>query len=183
MNSTLADWWEYNFSNNSWTQKSDLPMAGVIRASFEHDGSGYILMFDPSTSSSTSMLWKYNHVNDSWSEVSTAPFPLNSEPRTFFANNELYIIAENDLWKYNFQSNNWTPLLPQQTDTPHKYMTIGGTAYGVGSYNVLKKFNQNLNTWTSEPSPLSNYPSPSVLFVLNERGYAIMRNVVLEFEP
>jgi len=184
VNSSLDDWWEYNFNNNSWTQKADLPIPGALSASFEYSGTGYVLAFDPATSTTNSSLWKYDHTNDSWSIVSTAPFSLNWEPRCFFADNELYTIAENDVWKYNFGNNKWTRLNPQQNDEPHMFMTIGGTAYGVGNYNQLKKFSPSLNSWTFEPSPLSDYSiAPSVLFVVNGRGYAIIRNVVLEYEP
>ena len=184
VNSTFNDWWEYNFSNNTWTQKSNLPMPGIFRASFGFNGDGYVLTFDPATSTTTSSLWKYNHTNDSWSMVSTAPFSLVSEPRCFIAENMLYTYIESVLWKYDFGNNQWILANPMQSESPSKFMTIGGTAFGLGYYNDLKKFDSGLKTWTTEFSPLPNYSYPaSVLFTMNGRGYAIIRNVVLEYEP
>lgn len=183
-NSTLKDWWEYNFSSNTWTQKSNLPMPGTLRASFGFNGDGYVLSFDPETSTTTSSLWKYNHTNDSWSMVSTAPFSLVSEPRCFLAENMLYTYIESVLWKYDFGNNQWILASTIQSESPNKFMTIGGTAYGLGNDNRLKKFDSGLKSWTSESSPLFIFSDPvTVLFAINGRGYAIIRNAVLEYEP
>ncbi|HMG92643.1 MAG TPA: IPT/TIG domain-containing protein [Chryseolinea sp.] len=176
-NSVLNDWWEYNFSNNTWTQKANLSMPGMTRTSFAYEGSGYVLNFESENASS---LWRYNHSNDSWTLVSMAPFSLVSEPRSFIADNFAYVAVEGNLWKYNFVNNVWS-LVSSQNDSPRLFMNIGGTAYGIGYYNDLKKFNSTQNTWSSEPTPLSY--GPSVLFSVNGRGYAIYGELVFEYEP
>jgi|GEM_PF-1586672 len=183
VNSTFNDWWEYNFSNNTWSQKSNLPIPGLLRASFAYNGNGYVLAFDPESSTTTSSLWKYNHTNDTWSVVSTAPFSLPNGARTFIANNMAYIFADSQLWRYDFVSAQWTLADPQHNGTPSAFMTINGTGYGYGYSQGFQKFDPALNTWTYENSPLDYNPNTSLLFGVNGHGYAIVGNMVLEYEP
>lgn len=175
----VTDLWQYDFTTNTWAQKSNLPMTGIARAAFGYSNTGYLLELDLATQNTN--LWKYNHNTDSWAIESTAPFALGEEPGQFLIGNTLYLIVNYDLWKYDFMTSQWTNLGPKPSGV-NQCFSIGNFGYGIGNQQMFK-FDPLSNTWSDEPSSLGYYSQAQEVFSVSGKSFVFTYYELLEFDP
>lgn len=108
------DLWEYDFTTNTWTQKSDFPGEGRVGAvGFSLYGKGYIgLGLQPSRFSSNggkyfSDIWQYEPETDAWEEMTHFPdvtrsyaFVLEFEDKVWVGTGLGNLIKSTDVWEY-----------------------------------------------------------------------------------
>jgi hypothetical protein len=180
----VRDLWEYDFANDTWSKKSDIPHQDNAAAGFAVGTNGYVFDTDyvnPPT------LRMYNPVTDTWTiksvaaDASVTGFALN-----FVIGTSAYLI---DSWggqsfvKYTPSSNQWTGVsYPEYFNFA---FAIGSSGYAGNQYS-LHKFNPATNLWSPEVSPTFS-SNNNIAFSMNGKGYVISgastQNVVYEFDP
>lgn len=116
-NQVFFDFWEYNFQENKWSQKNDLPYGRAqmhyVDAMCSNSTNGYIMTY-------YNELWKYKTQDDHWEKLT----PLEVGPATRFygtlltRDEELYLVGGytyedngvslGDIWKYDIHANTWS---------------------------------------------------------------------------
>ncbi|RMD48379.1 MAG: T9SS C-terminal target domain-containing protein [Ignavibacteria bacterium] len=185
----------YDCDNNSWSQGSDFPFAGVIYRAVEHNGMIYVFGgFDGSTSD---LIYVYNIATDTWMQKGTTPSQVSSQSMVVY-NDDIFIIGdyaeENRLWKYNITSEEWTSYSSNMIGRRHassvimndRLYVIGGVAQNDGEYRYsnivqsaditqlltsIEKEEYGANSFMLE----QNYPNPfnpttKISFVLNKKA-------------
>ncbi len=163
---TLDDFWQYDPSMNSWTQKANYPGntgGGVYYATaFEAGGNGYICGGKAGSSTYLNELWQYNPTANSWSKKANFP-PGNRYGLTSFSvNGKGYVgtgadenLFQNDLWEYDPGNNSWM----QKSSLPSSpRFSCTGFALGMKGYIVLGtdggmrtdlfEYNPTTDSWT-----------------------------------
>lgn len=123
LGSKLADFYEYNPTNNSWSTKANFPGGGGMGVyygtAFSLDNKGYVCGGKTGPSAYINDLWEYKPAIDQW--AIRAPFPGGSRYNlcSIGVNGVAYVglgtnqdSYTNDWWKYNPGTNQWT----QETD-------------------------------------------------------------------
>ncbi len=168
----LNNFWEYDPTTDSWTQKANF--AGGIRgymSCFAIGNKGYAGMGYNSTIYLND-LWEYNPVTNVWTQMANLPGPGRGLAGSFSVNGKGYVgtgqqtgPALQDLWEYNPGTNSWVqkgnfPGVARQ-DIDRAVFTIGNFAYwgtGTDGWNGLDDFWQYdpaTDTWTQK----ANYPA------------------------
>ena len=179
----IRELWEYDFANDAWSQKSDIPHQDNAFSGFAVGANGYVFDVDyvnPPT------LRMYNPANDTWSIKSVGGASVTGDALHFVIGNSAYLI---DKWggqsfvKYTPSSNQWTGV--SYPDYFNFTFAIGSDGYAGNRYS-LHKFNPATNSWSADVSPAFNNET-NVAFSLNGKGYVISgyysQNIVYEFDP
>jgi N-acetylneuraminic acid mutarotase len=180
----LNDWWMYNPSSDTWTQKNNITMAArSYCGSFSIGSKGYITCGN-TASSYLSSLWEYDPTTDAWTQKTSYPGSARRHPCMAVLNGEAYVGCGdgstgdfNDFYKYNPSSNAWTAV-PTFIGTARHHpvaVALNGKLYvGTGhtsSTNTKGKdfyvFDPNTSSWTQ----IANIPGIGRIapfgFVLN----------------
>ena len=180
----VRELWEYDFANDAWSRKSDIPHQNNTAAGFAVSTNGYAFDADyinPPT------LRMYNPATDTWSIKSVgAAASVTGQAVHFVIGNSAYLI---DKWggqsfvKYTPSANQWTGI--SFPDYFNFSFAIGSSGYAGNRYS-LHKFNPATNSWSPEVSPTFSGDT-NIAFSLNGKGYVISGaysyNVVYEFDP
>lgn len=104
----VNDFWEWDQSNNTWTQKNNFggsPRRDAVGFSIEQKG--YIATgHDPLPPYHDYDLWEYNPSTDGWTQLEDLPADGRANPVSFVIGNLAYIATGenapmyNDLWEY-----------------------------------------------------------------------------------
>lgn len=117
-NNYLYDFWMYNPTSDSWTQKANFPGSKRMAATaFTIDGIGYLGSGLYDTYTPTKDFWKYTPSSNSWSQIADIPATPRYALVSFVINNIGYIGTgstvspasdyNSDFWKYNVNGNTW----------------------------------------------------------------------------
>jgi len=117
------DTWTYNYSANAWTNKNPATSPGLrMDASMAYDKNKKVIVFFGGASSTGLMndTWIYNTSSNVWTNISpiSSPSPRKWASMVFDQNiNQIVLFGgqisagvSNELWTYNFSSNNWTQI-------------------------------------------------------------------------
>jgi N-acetylneuraminic acid mutarotase len=143
-NSVLNDFWEYDTSTDSWTQKADF--GGIRRygaAGFAVGGKGYICFgadsFEFSYKAANDM-WEYDTGADSWTQKSSNPSDSLAATSGFVIGNNIYV-------------------------------GIGETYYPVRGFSNFWQYNIITDTWTEQTSFIGGKRIVCSAFAINDTGY------------
>ena len=90
-NTMLNDLWEYNPTNNVWTQKTSLPSTGRYASfGFSFNNKGYLLGGEKSGNVMTNEFWEYNPTSDSWTSLTNYIGGAKNYLSGFVINNSVY---------------------------------------------------------------------------------------------
>lgn len=103
------DWWEYDPSNNSWTQKADCPYISATSGSntildcegFVIDGAAYMCSWN------TSPFWKYVPSTNTWTQLNTSNTSMRFTTPTSF-NGKGYVGKSGALRIYEPATDSWS---------------------------------------------------------------------------
>lgn len=203
----LADFWEYNPSSNTWTQKADF--AGGARYSaigFALSGRGYIgTGYDGNYLKD---IWAYDPASDSWTQ-SISIFGSKRESASVFViegkayvgsgrNNGSYLY---DFWAFDPESEVWTDLTLYDEDDSYDEYIAAMSRYGAISFSVdglgylatgvsdsysssVYSYDPVINEWRDDITAFEGAArSTAVSFVINNVAYiATGRNSSFRFD-
>ncbi|MFN0201570.1 MAG: T9SS type A sorting domain-containing protein [Bacteroidia bacterium] len=204
------DFWEFNPTSNSWTQKADLPAQGRSEAvGFSIGGKGYIgtgYYYIQPIAEGLNDFWEYDPTTNQWTQKANFPAGKRYAAVGFAANNKgivgtgRYINTYySDMWEFNPNGNTWTsrPALPggnRRRAVGFSLCDIGyvGTGEDVNG-TKLSDFYQ-YQAATSSWAAITPFPGGTVesaaAFVFNNKGYIVTGNytaglskIFYEFTP
>lgn len=159
------DFWEYDPSGNSWTQKADFPFGeranGVI---FQHNGKVYAGLGNKAGVAHDDF-WEYDPSINSWTQKSDFPGTSRIAPIYFMLNDKFIVgggssasrgaLRFNDYYQYDPTNNSWDTIgrFTEANYSRGAYFTINDKGYfatGVDSLNrnsrVLFEFSNTTTT-------------------------------------
>lgn len=178
----LFDLWEYDISNNIWTQRSDGPAPRDCHSAVIYNDRMYV--FGGWYNIRHNDLWEYDISNDVWTVLTTdAPPPDRNNHMAVVYNDKMYIFGGrtgenddernlNDLWEYDFSEDKWT----QKTNAPISIRTgsavvfknnmyiFGGTSDDGILLNTLLEYDFVNDKWTEKArAPFSSADHSAVI--------------------
>lgn len=187
-NIVLDDWWEFDPSSNSWSQKANVPTPtygsigwgtatkGYVGAGFI--GGGIYHVYDPAT--------------NSWSNTSSCP--ISASDRTcFMVNGKGYVLSSTQMAEYDPANDNWTqkagcPSNVYSWSCAFETLTSGFVKTGSSFY----EYKPSADSWVAR----ANFPgltsSGATAFQIHNKGYVVcgysgglgnVNNELWEFDP
>lgn len=75
----FSDVWEYDITSSTWTQKNNLPFAGMFRGSaFVINGVGYIAYGLTNGNNFNRYIYQYDQLNDQWTQIPNVSLPARN---------------------------------------------------------------------------------------------------------
>ena len=100
---SFSDWWQYNPATDSWTQKSDFPVANHGAVCFSLNDRVYV----GGGSSLTNQFYEFNPLLNQWTPIANCPLSPG-DVQGFSAENKGYVIYTNQLAEYNPGTDSWS---------------------------------------------------------------------------
>ncbi len=186
---TLADFYEYNPTTNTWTQKSDFPGFGgqgiYFATGFNIDSKGYLCGGKIGPNNYSSQLWEYKPSNDSW--TLRAPFPggVRYQLCSFVIGYNAFVglgtdqdIYRKDIWRYSAGTNQWSQCadLPGAERGGTATFVIGLRGFVCGGTNGgflddTWEYNPFSNSWSVRAPFGGSERKNAIFFALNNKGY------------
>jgi hypothetical protein len=174
------DVWEYDPTNNLWTQKANYPGTNVdLSLAFSLNNIGYT--GTGATPFSTNEFFSYNPTNNTWIQLNNVSGGARQRGIGFSVNGKAYLglgnINSKEIWEYNDLNDTWT----RKNDFPgtqSDYLcsfVVNNIAYlmgGDGYSAELWMYDDINDTWTRKADYPSNARTPGA-FAIDNKGYAI----------
>jgi N-acetylneuraminic acid mutarotase len=166
------DWWEYNPSGNTWTQKTDIPGTNRANAScWSINNKGYVglgVELQPYPDVYFSDLQEYNPDNDTWTARTSFPGTARRAMNACVVDSKAYMggsgnFFTSDWWEYNPDGHTWTQKADQIGDQVKYSVTVTsdvfalfGTGRNSAGYptNDFYTYDPSTNLWDS----IENFP-------------------------
>jgi N-acetylneuraminic acid mutarotase len=162
--SEFKDWWEFDPSTNSWTQKADVPGIGRYGAYYFADAKKVFVGMGKSSWNFFNDFYSFDPITNTWTTL--APFPGGGRATgvSVYCKNKGYVGLgygngqPNDWWEYDIATNVWTPKAPFPGGgrlSPF-WFTLNDKCYvGTGSHTQdMFEYDPATNLWT----PKANFP-------------------------
>ncbi|HEY5746989.1 MAG TPA: hypothetical protein VIU12_12980 [Chryseolinea sp.] len=181
------DFWEYDPSKDSWTQKKDFPYGGPAVAAVTINNKGYMMIY-------SSAVFEYDAQADSWEYKSSLSTDVRPNIAAFAVGGKGYFgtgssldaenhnVIKNDLWMFDPVNNSWTP----RADFPGAariatiamnigekgYMGVGFSGQGAPPYLTdFYEYDPARDTWTQKKDFPNAQAAPAYLFSNSTTGY------------
>jgi N-acetylneuraminic acid mutarotase len=168
VNYSYKDWWEYDPSSDSWTQKADYPVANYGACCFVVNdcpvlGGGATL---------STQFYKFNPQTNTWSPIADCILPNPGDVQAFAVNNKGYVYQGNQLAAYDPISNTWSMCAnaPVTFGSWTASFSIQGSAY-VKYGNQLYEYKPLHNQWVQRANFPGNSTGGSAGFAIQDHGY------------
>ena len=172
----LNDWWQYSFSNGTWTQLISLPAAPrQYAASCSYENKIFIVGGILNSGLTTNEVWTFDLEKKEWSLETNFPGGGRQAPVLLCLYNQLYCglgrndtVYYNDWWKYDVYEHTWEqlPNLPFNARYDAEGIETAGKAFvGLGKdtvqcYTDWWEFNPISNEWNQK----NNFPGLSCTY-------------------
>jgi len=188
VNYLFADWWEFDPSSNSWSQKADYPFPTYAVSAFSIGMKGYV----GCGVSAGNLFYAYDPIANTWSPI-TGPPNGSTDMNGFALNGKGYYLYSNLLYEYDPLLDLWT----QKTDGPFGWSSwpstfvIGDKAYVKAGYG-LYEYKPSTNQWIARAPFPGLTDGGAASFAVNGKGYIVcgyigwlseLSNEVWEFDP
>lgn len=146
MYSPINDLWSYNFTNNTWTKKTNLPFSFSSASFFNLDNQLYVLTLG-------GQLWQCDFENELYKRLNDFPAQFADYfVSTFIANGNAYAVQYGKTWMYDKLNDNWilkagNPFRKLQYSVSAKCFTFNNTGYLLDSGTDLYKYDYVNNVW------------------------------------
>lgn len=186
----LKDFWEYDPSGNSWTEKAHFPGAGdtgIYQATaFTIGTKGFIACGKSGSNAYTNELWEYNPETDNWVQRTSFPGGDRYQLVSFVLENKAYVglgtdndVFRKDFYEYDPASNSWEtmPDFPGTERAKASTFTIGVKGYVVfgtdgGLKDELWEYNYYTQSWVMRAAFPGGGRNNAIAFSIGDRGYA-----------
>ncbi len=176
------DFWEYDPSSNSWTQKADFGgLARTDAVGFSIDGKGYI---GTGTAFGTSMkdFWEYSPETNTWLQKLDCGGPPRFWASGFSIGSKGYVgmgldgsSGINDLWEYDPNLNTWLLKASLEFGTMIAVsFAIGDKGYigtGSGYSTQFHEYDPKTNAWTQKADFAGAGREYATGFSIGTKGY------------
>ncbi|MDG1147328.1 MAG: T9SS type A sorting domain-containing protein [Crocinitomicaceae bacterium] len=174
VNYVLADWWQYDPSTNSWTQKADYignngnGNYGVL--SFGMEQYGFV---GGGQLASNRNFYRYDPITNTWTQVENTPTFVDNTAG-FSIGTKGYYIDGNDVYEYDSQTDSWL----EKNSAPF-YISIWPSTFTIDGKGYVKtnsgfwEYKPTLDLWTSRASFPGFTTAGAVGFHQNNKGYII----------
>jgi len=172
LNVPVSDLWSFNFTDQTWTKKSNLPFSFTSASYFNLDNQFYVLTYE-------GQLWQCNFESGQYTRLRDIPTVfIDYFESTFIANGNAYAVQYGKTWMYDKQNDNWIQKAPnlftlEQYDTNAKCFSYNNTGYVLNKGTDLYKYDTINDKWIL----VSNFPnsygfnSEKSIFVLGDFAY------------
>lgn len=157
-NILFDDWWEYDPSTNSWTQKADYMGGDMYHATgFTIGGIGYIGTGRDISGGAVTTFYAYNPLTNSWTQKSNFPGAPRRGAVGFSIDGYGYIGTGSyysDFFKYNPTTDSWSAVAPMPTAgrisavgfelNGYGYVGTGSTSWAESDF---WRYDPNTNQW------------------------------------
>jgi N-acetylneuraminic acid mutarotase len=171
VNVIYKDWWEYDPSSDSWTQKADYPTnSGNYGAiTFATSTHGYI----GGGATLNGEFFEFDPQTNTWTAIANCP-GSPTDQGAFAINDKGYVIQGNLLWEYDPSTDVWTA----KQNAP---VTFGNwcSGFSIGASGYIKngvqlyEYKPALNVWMQRASCPGIATGGSVAFIRNGKGYIV----------
>jgi len=172
LNVPVSDLWSYNFTNQKWTKKSNLPFSFSSASYFSLDNQFYVLTYE-------GQLWQCNFETGQYTRLRDFPSVFfDYFESTFIANGNAYAVQYGKTWMYDKQNDNWIQKAPnlfslEQYYTNAKCFTYNNTGYVLNKGTDLYKYDFLNDKWILVSYFPNSYGfnSEKSIFVLGDMAY------------
>lgn len=187
----VNDFWEYDATNNLWSQKANFPgLARYTALSFSVNNKGYIGTGWNQSTPLFNNLWQYDVANNLWSQKGNFPGAARQAAVAITVNNVVYaglgassMAILNDFWKYNDTTDMWTQVAnfggaPRQLPFAFSlynmlYVGCGVTSSsGLGVTNDFWAYDPVTDIWIQKAAFPGSSRYALCYFSINNYGYA-----------
>ena len=178
------DTWVYNYTDNSWTNRTaslNKPSARYYFSMVYDSTHDRVILFGGWDGNRDDETWIYNYNDNTWTNMtilSTKPSARYTHSMVYDSTNDVVILfggmdsvgRDDETWVYNYTDNSWTNMNPLSTkpsarwlhsmayDSTHDRVILFGGFNGGGFSDETWVYNYSDNTWTNMTTSL-NKPS------------------------
>ncbi|HOV12199.1 MAG TPA: T9SS type A sorting domain-containing protein [Bacteroidales bacterium] len=187
-NTILSDFWSYDPTSDTWTQKADLPFgafgAGI---SFSIGSEIYFGIGLDQNQTQQSIWWMYNTLTDTWTQKTSFPGSTRVHGASFRSKDRFFFglgittgsVLCDDLWLYNASTDTWI----QKADFPGGGLYdaasfyVGDNGYIVGGYasgqykKAVWEYSYNSDNWTYVGDYTGGFRCDNTGFSIGITGY------------
>ena len=170
VNYAFSDWWEYDPSSNSWTQKADyLPGPSYGAAAFSVGTKGYV----GSGVYIGSEWYEFDPLTNQWTQIANAP-SFGTELTAFVVNDKGYLVNGSNLYEYNPTSGTWAI----KASAPYSFsawscsFSIGNSGYVLRNGNFYE-YKPSVDQWLARASFPGIATGGSAAFSVHGKGYVV----------
>lgn len=185
----LSDFYQYDATANSWTQKADFPAFGgaglYFATGFAIDSKGYICGGKRGPNQYSDQLWEYKPSNDTWTQRTSFPGGVRYQLCSFVIGFDGFVglgtdqdVYRKDLWKYSAGTNQWSQCadLPGNERASASTFSIGLRGFvcmGTNGGYLLDtwEFNPYSDSWAIRAPFGGSERKNAVSFVVNDKAY------------
>lgn len=168
------DWWEFDPSTNSWTQKADYPLDRFAVTGFTIGNKGYLGAGNEQNFGDRAEFFEYNPITNIWTPK--ANFPIAAGGNISFAINGIgYMGFGNNtgLYSYNPSSDIWNPVATSIPSSDYaSAFVINNKAYILPAFsNNFYEFNPSTGATTLKAPFIGDSRYAAVSFAVRNEGY------------
>jgi N-acetylneuraminic acid mutarotase len=165
---SYKDWWEYDPSSDTWSQRANFPVNN-------HGATSFVVNDQPCVGGGSALngeFYKFDPNQNTWTPIAPCPFFNPGDTQGFSVNDKGYVYVGTNMAEYDPSSNSWslkaTP--PMAFGSWTCSFTIEGSGY-VKAGNKLYEYKPEHDTWTQR----ANFPGVSTGgsygFSILQRGF------------
>jgi len=164
--------WSYDFINNSWVKKNDLPFTFSRGTFFKLNNQCYVI-------TASGEFWKCDFVNEQYTRMNDFPYAFTySLGSAFVIDNKAFMVTNGRTWQYDDVNDSWTGkatnifMSEQYCENPFGF-AMNNTGYVLQAGQHLYKYDYLNDRWVLT----SNYPgergdnSIKTVFVIGNVAY------------
>lgn len=165
---SYKDWWEYDPSSDTWSQKANYPVNN-------HGATSFVVNDQPCVGGGSALngeFFKFDPIQNTWNPIAACPFFNPGDTQGFSVNNKGYVYVGTNMAEYDPSSNSWA----LTADPPMTFgswtcsFAIEGSGY-VKAGNKLYEYKPEHNTWTQRANFPGTSSGGSYGFSILQRGF------------
>jgi N-acetylneuraminic acid mutarotase len=168
-NISYDDWWEFDPSTNSWTQKANVPTATYGSIAWGTSTKGYVgAGFVPG-----GVYYEFDPGTNTWSNTSSCPISGTNRD-CFMVDEKGYVLSSNGMAEYNPSNDTWTIKPPCPTNVNNWSCAFETASSGfVKSNSNLYEYKPSNNSWALRATFPGLMTSGGTAFSVQGKGYIV----------
>lgn len=165
---SYKDWWEYDPSSDTWSQKASYPVNN-------HGATSFVVNNQPCVGGGSALngeFFKFDPIQNTWTPIASCPFFNPGDTQGFSVNNKGYVYVGQQMAEYDPSTNGWTlkATPPVTFGSWTCSFTIEGSGY-VKAGTKLFEYKPIHNTWTQRAEFPGASTGGSYGFSILQRGF------------